>query len=101
MTTKFGRRAAAGCAWLVAQATSSIAEAVRMRNAEDRIILLALLPNLLKVVRPLLVGSHDVEQSVAIDVRHFKLRAHAAVVIELVRNPHRLAILASQLEPLH
>src|SRR6185437_9489080 len=44
-----------------------------------------LLSHLLEVVRAFLVRRNDVEQPVAVDIGYLELRAHAAVVIELMR----------------
>ena len=51
------------------------------------------------MVRTLLIGRDHVQESVAIHIGYFELRAHAAVVVDFVRCPNGSPIFARQLEP--
>ena len=70
------------------------AGAVRCRSVSAGMPAPRLISCLLEVVHALFVGRDDVEQAVAVDVGHFELRADAAVVVDFVRSPGRLAVLA-------
>src|SRR5215218_1960901 len=58
-----------------------------------------LLAGLLEVVDAFFVGGDDVEEAVGVDVGDFELRADAAIVIDFVGLPARLAAGAAELEP--
>ena len=57
---------------------------------------IGLFPRLLKVKHAPLVGDDHVEQAVAVHIVDFKLRANAAVVVELVAGPTGFAIVAGE-----
>ncbi len=80
-----------GCFEVRGKIRSLRSQLLRRRNA---------VANLLEVIHATLVRGDDIQQPIAVHIGHFELRAHAAGMIDFVRNEFGFAVLPHKLVPI-